>query len=280
MSIEKLSDNVYANIAYDGGNVACVNTSEGMVLMDTPMLPQHIEEWKLYILNLNPTGVKFLINSHIHFDHILGNRQLRGTVISHEILRNRIFDKGATLREDMAEGIPGRTEEETQFILNEPLIPAQITFTDKMTIHLGDTTCQLQHIGGHTSDSIVIYLPEEKVLFSGDIITSANHPYKGDACFSDWLKGLNNLKEFDIEWLIPGHGEICKKSEINRFIDYFQIMLDLTNQLIQKGSSREAVVEAVNDALFGYFAVEQEMLERSKLMFDFGTRRLFDELTN
>jgi len=279
MPIEQLTENIYVNVDYDGGNIACVNTDEGLVLLDTPMLPQHIDEWKTFITSLNPKGVKYLINSHIHFDHILGNNQLGGVVISHEIMRERIFEKGATLREDMAGGIPGRSEAETSFILNETLISAEIVFSEELTIHLGGLTFQLVHIGGHTADSIVVYVPEEQILFAGDNITAASHPYKGDACFSDWLKGLDRLKDFEIKKIIPGHGEICERNEIDRFIDYFQTLIQAAEELINKGLNRDEVVKSIHDKMFSYFKVEPDMIEGSKMMFDFGTRKLYDELT-
>ncbi|MCP4752798.1 MAG: MBL fold metallo-hydrolase [Proteobacteria bacterium] len=278
MSIEKVTESIYANIEYDGGNVACIDTSEGVVLVDTPMLPKDIAHWKDFVLNLNPKGVKYLINTHIHFDHIVGARQLGGTVVMHEKMREMLFEPGATLREDMAGMMPGRTREEVDFILNEALVPSEITMSDELTLNLGDRTLKLVHLGGHTVESIVVYSVEDRVLIAGDNITAARHPYKGDAVFADWMTALQKMKSYDIERIVPGHGEVCGREEVDRFIDYFQGIWNITNDLVAQDRSLDDIVQRVHQEMFGFFDVDPEMIEGSKMMFDMGTRQLCKEL--
>ena len=61
MGIEKITERIHANVEWDGSNVACIDTSEGVVLVDTPMLPQHIAQWKEFVLGLNPKGIKYIV---------------------------------------------------------------------------------------------------------------------------------------------------------------------------------------------------------------------------
>ena len=280
MSIEKITENIFANVAYEGGNVACINTAEGVVLVDTPMLPKDIALWKDFVVGLNPKGVRYIINTHIHFDHIIGNRQIGGRVIMHERTRELLGQEGATLREGMAGGMPGRTKEEVDFILSEPLIPPEITLSKTLTLHLGETTLRISHVGGHTEDSIVVYAVEDRVLITGDNITAASHPYKGEACFSDWIEVLQELKTYDVDTIIPGHGDVCGRDEIDRFIDYFQALMKTTETNIGKGHPDDEVVKLVQEEMFGYFEVDPEMLDGAKMMFDLGTKQLIKEIKN
>ncbi len=278
MEIEAITENIHANVEWDGSNVACINTTEGLVLVDTPMLPKDITHWKKFVLGLNPKGIRYIVITHSHFDHIIGCKQLGGTVIMHEKGRERLFEEDATLRESMAGLAPDRTEEEVNFILSEPLIPSEITMGGTLTLNLGETTLELHHVGGHSDDSIVVHALEERVLLTGDNITSARHPYKGHACFSDWIEALEFMDTLDVETIIPGHGEICGRDEIGRFIDYMRALHSLTSESIEEGISCDAVVSRVAERMFGYFETEPERLEAAKMMFDFGTKRLYEEI--
>jgi len=279
MSMEDITEGIYANTDWEGGNVSCINTSEGVVLVDTPMMPSQIDDCSAFVQRLNPKGVKYIINTHIHFDHIIGNNRLGGALIMHEQMRERLHDEDSTLRESFVPNSPGRTREEIDFILNEPLLKSEITVITDLALHLGDTTIKAFHMGGHTPDSMVVYVEESKVLITGDNVTSGTHPYKGDACFSDWIKVFQRLKTLDIDIVIPGHGTICGPETIDTQADYFQRMWDLAWDLCAKDKSEDDVVKSVGEALFGFYEVDPEMVDGARAMFDVGTRRLYKELS-
>ncbi len=278
MEIEAITENIHANVEWDGSNVACINTTEGLVLVDTPMLPKDITHWKKFVLGLNPKGIRYIVITHAHFDHIIGCKQLGGTVIMHEKGRKSLFEKNATLRESMAGLAPGRTKEKVDFILSEPLVPSEITMGAELTLNLGETTLKLYHVGGHSVDSVIVYAVEDKVLLTGDNITAARHPYKGHASFADWIKALEYMNTLDVKTVIPGHGEICSQDEIQRFIDYMGALWELTSDLVKGGTAREDIVRTVHEKMFDHFETEPERLEAAKMMFDLGTNRLVEEI--
>jgi cyclase len=251
MGIEKITGRIHANVEYDGTNVACVDTEEGVVLVDTPMLPKDIAQWKSFVLGLSPKGIRYIVITHAHFDHIIGCNQLGGTVIMQRTGRETLFEEDATLRESMAGLSPDRTREEVDFILSEPLIASEITMEKELTLNLGDTTLALHHVGGHN---------------------------KGHACFGDWIKALEYMNTLDVETVVPGHGEICGKDEIGRFIDYMRALWSITDDLVKRGVSCEDTVGRVADQLFGHFEVEPARLEAARMMFDQGTERLYREI--
>ena len=88
--IKKITENVYAMVGYEGCNVACINTKEGMILVDTPTFLEGIEDLKAFLSGLNPEGVRYIINTHIHFDHIIGNNRIGGKVIMHRMGGERL----------------------------------------------------------------------------------------------------------------------------------------------------------------------------------------------
>ena len=278
MGIESVTERIHANVGWDGSNVICIDTAEGVVLVDTPMLPKDIARWKEFVLGLNPKGIRYIVITHSHFDHIIGCKELGGRVIMHEKGRERLFEENATLRETMAGLAPDRTEEEVEFILSEALIPSEITMGGTLTLNLGETTLELHHVGGHSADSIVVHAVEDRILMTGDNITSAMHPYKGHAHFGDWIEALEFMEALDVEKIIPGHGEICGREEIGRFLDYMRALRTLASDSVEAGMSCEAVVKKARDEMFGYFEIEPERLEAARMMFDVGTKKLYEEI--
>ena len=278
MSMEKITEGVYANVEWDGGNVACIDTSEGVVLVDTPMLPAHIEQCKSFIADLNQKGVKYIINTHIHFDHIIGNNLLGGSVIMHEKMRENLYAENSTLRETFVPGTPGRSQADIDFILNEPLVASEITVISDLALNLGEKTLKIYHVGGHSPDSIVVYIENDQILITGDNVTNGLHPYKGDACFADWIKALERLKTLKVKTVIPGHGIIGTADTIDRLSDYFQKMWQCARDLVAENRSEDEVIEAIHSKMFTYFDVDPEMIESAKMIFNMGTRRLLKEI--
>ena len=67
MGIESVTERIHANVGWDGSNVVCIDTAEGVVLVDTPMLPKDIAQWKEFVLGLNPKGIRYIVITHSHF---------------------------------------------------------------------------------------------------------------------------------------------------------------------------------------------------------------------
>lgn len=278
MGTKKITEDIHVNTDYEGSNVTCLNTSDGIILIDTPTLPADIEEWNLFVRRLNTKGVQYIINTHIHFDHLMGNNRIGGKVVMHQYGGERLFKEGATLRETLSGVTDGWAKEDIDFILKEPLISPEMTMSDRMAIHLGDYTIRLEHTGGHTLDSIIVYIAEAKVLIAGDNLTAEHHPYRGEASFSGWIQALEHMKSYDIEHIIPGHGHTCKREEIDRFIEYFNRQRDLAAELAGKGCTEGEVVEAVRKEMFGFFEVEPDMRKKAGILFDMGTKQLYKEI--
>lgn len=278
MSIERVKENICVDTSYDGANVACIQTGVGLVLVDTPMLPKDIRNWQAFISGVDGGEVRCIVATHHHYDHIIGNHAMGGRVLMHADAYAKMRTEGATLREDMAPTAPGRTQEEVDFILSAPLTAPEMTFSDEMTLYLGDVVLRLVHVGGHCPGSICIYAENEKVLFTGDVMTAGNHPYKGDGNFAQWIDALRWMKTLDIERIVPGHGEVCGSFELDRFYEYFTRLWLTTEKMVCKGRSKEDVVKNVHESLFGYFEVDPERLDRAKVMFDTGTMHLYEEI--
>ncbi|MDD4858817.1 MAG: MBL fold metallo-hydrolase [Dehalococcoidales bacterium] len=278
MSLEKLGKHTYADIAYNGANVGCIVTEQGMVLIDTLFVPKEILVWDKVVAKLSDKGVRCVINTHHHFDHVLGNYLYRDkAIISHEACYREMAKPEGTMtcyfvtrRED----IDPATKEE---IYRLPEVLPNITFKDRLSLHLGDVNLELWHTGGHTESSIFVHVLEDNVLFTGDVYQPC-HPYMGQAHFGTWLKALASIQKMDINVIVPGHNVISGKAEAKHMREFIRIMYDRAKKLVDAGASRDEVLKQVHPHISYYPLLPGE--DKIQIYeFDHAVGNLYDELT-
>jgi hypothetical protein len=104
----------------------------------------------------------------------------------------------------------GHTEDATE-ITETPIRLPQICFEEDLTLHLHPLTFEIQRLGGHSPACSVVYVPEEGIVFSGDVVINDPCPGMRDANEVQWMKALSWIEELDVETIVPGHGEVCGK---------------------------------------------------------------------
>lgn len=278
MAIEEIKKGIYANVEYTPSNVTCINTGDGLILVDTPTMTEDVSQWKSFIEDQSTIGVKYIIATHHHFDHITGINSLGKRVIMQEKAFEEMLEEGATLREVMATELPGITEKNSNFILTEPHIHPEITFNDKLTINLGNLTLELYHIPGHTKGSLCVYVPEEKALIAGDTLTSGMPPFMGHGNITQWISTLTWMKDLDVDTIVPGHGEICSKDEINRLLEFLTSLRNLISDHIKKGSDIEGITAEAENMTNGIYTIDPEMFEETKMLLAASIPNLYNQI--
>ncbi len=277
MSVQKVKNRIYVETELMGANVGWVDTEQGLVLIDTPYLPDEIQQWKEAIAKLSDKEIAYVIDTHHHFDHCLGNALFSTNVVAHQSTYEEMVKPDGTMRHYFVSTSEDLTAEVKKQIYDLPIGLPRFTFNDHMWLHLGDATIELIHIGGHTNSTILIYLVEDKVLFTGDAVVSNMHPYKGQADFRQWIEGLERIQQMDVNLIVPGHGEICYKAEAKGMLEYFRQMWDRVLALRREGCAKDEVVKRAHD-LINYYPIEAGTEEEASIMFDEGTARLYDEM--
>lgn len=265
----KVADGVYAahptaamNV---GSNTAVIITTQGVMIVDSHITPAAARALVKDIRALTDQPVRWVVDSHYHYDHAHGNAAFGPdvTIIGHEFTRKmllasplddetyRVFAEG--LPEQIA-GLRARVETETdksgvaaqlrrQIELAEGLkevtsAAPDLTLTTSMSIFKGGREIQLLHLGrGHTGGDVIVYLPQEKLVCAGDLLT-AGLSYMGDAYVDEWVTSLERLKALDFETIIPGHGEVLKGREhLTNFQAYLRDAWDQVAALRRAGVS-------------------------------------------
>ena len=136
--MEKLTGSVYAETGFNGCNVSFVKTKEGVVMVDTPQIPSEALKWREMIDQYGP--IRYLINSEPHSDHFSGNYFFEGTIVGHEGSHTAITN--ASL-EQMTEMINVIAPKDISHLEYFHFCPPTITYSERLTLYLGNHTFQL-----------------------------------------------------------------------------------------------------------------------------------------
>lgn len=232
--LNKLTNNVYYMPHYsetDRPALGLVFGDNFSVLIDSGNSPAHANDFLDSIENMDIPPVKFVIITHWHWDHVFGIKTMDLLTISHEDTKKQI-DYMTTLKWDDA-SIDKRvkTGEEIEFcrdmIQREmptrdglELRSPDITFNGNMEIDLGGKTCVIEHVGGvHAQDSVIAYIPEDKIMFLADCLYEDF--YSGDYSYDqqELIILLDKIKKYDVNYYVLGHQPPKTHNEMWNFLD-------------------------------------------------------------
>jgi cyclase len=137
---------------------------------------------------------------------------------------------------------------------------------------------EVTRVGGHTPATSVIHLPDDGILFTGDVHVHDRHPFPGDANLLEWMEALADIEGMDAATIIPGHGDVCDSKSVIRLRRFFEKMREIVLDLIRNGYSREDVEENVD--LLSFFPVEEGKEERTRNFLRLGVGKMFGQLSN
>ena len=206
VSFTRLSDHAWAYTAEGDPNTGIVIGDDAVMVIDTQATPVMAADVIRRIREVTDKPVKYVVLSHYHAVRVLGASAYRPEhiIASHDTL-DLIRERG---EQDKASEI-GRFPRLFRAVESVPpgLTWPTITFSGKMTLWLGRLEVQLLQLGrGHTKGDTVVWLPAERILFSGDLVEFDATPYAGDAYFSDWPATLDAVAALKPAQLVPGRG--------------------------------------------------------------------------
>jgi glyoxylase-like metal-dependent hydrolase (beta-lactamase superfamily II) len=213
VSFTKLSDNAYAYTAEGDPNTGVIVGDDAVMVVDTQATPVMAQDVIRHIRGVTDKPIKYVVLSHYHAVRVLG---ASGYAPQHIIASRDTYDLIVERGEQDKASEIGRFPRLFQAVESVPpgMTWPTITFTGAMSIWLGKLEVQLIQLGrGHTKGDTVAWLPEQKILFSGDLVEFDATPYAGDAYFSDWPQTLDNIAAMRPHALVPGRGAALTNPE-------------------------------------------------------------------
>jgi cyclase len=189
--------------------------------------------------------VKYLLVTHYHADHVFGAAPFKDTCIvgSTELTANILKRKDTDWSPEAMERWKQNNPEDADLLDGVEILVPTLGFGDKLEIRDNDQVVELYHAGGHTNCSTYAYVPGEKVLFAGDLMFAKGFPYAGDpTCDPErWMDVFREFLSLDFEKLVPGHGPVVGKDEVEKHLAFFEALRDATQEAIGAGRDRNAI---------------------------------------
>jgi cyclase len=245
--LEQVSERTMAVIAPElHSNAGAVALDNFVVVIDPTMIPSAAGAFRQKLEEQFGLPVRFLLVTHYHADHVFGAAPFKDTCIigSTELVASVLKRKDTEWSPEALERWKQTNPaEDTSWIDDVEILVPNLGFRDRLEIRDDDLVVALYHGSGHTNCSTYAYVPREKVLFAGDLMFAKSFPYAGDpTCDPErWMDVFRDFLSLDFENLIPGHGPVVGKDEVEKHLAFFEALRDATQDAIRAGKSHEAI---------------------------------------
>jgi glyoxylase-like metal-dependent hydrolase (beta-lactamase superfamily II) len=309
-TVERLADGVYAAIIKEGqgawSNAGIVDLGEATLVFDTTFLPSAASHLRRIAEELTGNEIQYVVNSHWHGDHIMGNQVFRDAVI---FSTPKTREKLAAAHEDFSDiesvqaayqhsvdameiecqaypddsifaiDVRHENNEKRKFIAELPhvqLTLPTVTFEEKLLLQgTSRTAVLLCYGGGHTEEDAFLYLPDVQVAFMGDLVTVDTHPFLGAAQPREWLTTLERVKKLDIETIVSGHGAVGSRAYIDYTANYVEELIERVEEAVERGETLEEVLNMPIPAPYATWRAPHVFKWNLKALYDMVTRERY-----
>ncbi|MGY2490342.1 MBL fold metallo-hydrolase [Cupriavidus sp. CP313] len=244
ITFTQLSENAWAYTAEGDPNSGVIIGDDGVLIVDTTATPAMAQDLIARIRTITDKPIKYVVLSHYHAVRVLGASAYFAEgaqqVIASRGTYEMIVERGEADMKSEIERFP-------RLFAGVETVPGltwpTLVFEKEITLFLGKLEVRIAHLGsGHTKGDTVVWLPQQKVLFSGDLVEYDAACYCGDAQLEDWPATLDALQALNPEKLVPGRGPaLTTPEEVKQGIAYTK---DFVTTLFQTG--KEAVAEKLD----------------------------------
>jgi glyoxylase-like metal-dependent hydrolase (beta-lactamase superfamily II) len=257
-TFNKITEGVYHAVGTGSlvvmSNATIVEGDTDVLVVDSHVTPGGAWALREELKAVTPKPIRYVVNSHFHFDHSHGN-QIYGpevSIIGHEFARAQMLagkSIDSRAHEFFVGGVPNTiktlesrlaaaTDDKERETIQAQLAVQRnhlegtkavvatapnVTLTHTMTLHRGAREIRILHLGrGHTAGDVIVYLPKERIIATGDLLVEGTS-YMGDAYFTEWIATIEALKKLDFDTVLPGHGRpFTGKTKLDHWQAYVQ----------------------------------------------------------
>jgi cyclase len=283
--LQKIGDGVYAAIARPrtpiNCNAAVVVYDAGVLVVDTHSRPSSARALIEQVKAVTDKPVRYAVDSHFHWDHAQGNQAYpvafpkEVAIVSSEATRENLAKFGiervrqqldeaprtiAAARKRLAEekdaAVRAKIEDEIRQqesyvaeLKGLELTLPDLTFDKSLILHRQDRDIVLLFLGrGHTSGDVVVYLPKERIVATGDLLHGWM-PFMADGFPPEWVATLDQLGKLEFDRIVGGHGDVKPRSHLTVFRNYLADLIDETRKARQRGEALDKAKASVATAL-------------------------------
>ena len=281
---KKVADGVWVAVAAPAYKVNCntaiIENDDGVMVVDTHSKPSAARVIVERLRQMTSKPVRYVVNTHFHWDHWHGNEVYpaaypNAEIVTNQITREAMVKKGLKRIQDHVRTVPAEvaklraeaaaaptTAQREKLTADlrlaeaylaevkalKPALPT-IAFEQTMKLYRRDREIHLLHLGrAHTEGDVFVYLPKEKVVITGDAMIGWT-PYMGDGYPEDWAGTLDRLAQLDFTHIIMGHGEVADRDWLRTFRGYVSDMVEAVRREVATGATLDEVKQRVTATL-------------------------------
>lgn len=228
---------VFTSDLYAQVTAGVILTDEGAVVIDTLPFPQEAAELRAFVQRQSRQGVRYVINTHHHADHIYGNYLFpEAELLAHERCRKNLLRHGQRRLDEAAA--------QAQALADVRLrVPDVVFERGELVVHLGDKSLHMMLTPGHTDDSVSVLVKEDKVLFAADAVMPVPYIVFGD--IETMENSLKFIEGMAVDSIVQGHGEVLLRGEIAETIEtsirYLEAIQQRVQAAVESGMSKESL---------------------------------------
>jgi cyclase len=246
--LTELADGIFAYTQATGAfciaNAGYVAAGDEGVAIDALFSPRMTHAFQDALANVAPAPVRSLINTHHHVDHTLGNALFpEATIYAQAKAREHIALNGFP-RERLVGMAPWFDAELPADI---PIRLPHVTFDAHLTLHAGRHRLELIHAGhAHTVGDILVHLPEDRILFAGDVCFFYVTPLAFEGNIAGWVAALKAIEEMgEVDTIVPGHGPIGDKERVRELRTYFDVITEEARKRFDAGMDEDVAAREI-----------------------------------
>ncbi|NND84922.1 MAG: MBL fold metallo-hydrolase [Acidimicrobiia bacterium] len=222
-------------------NVGVIIGERGCVVIDTRIHEAQADELRAAIRSLTDTPIRWVVNTHWHWDHTFGNARFTDApIVSHRAARDRLERDGEEAKRSSGAWLG---DEDRLGVEAVQITLPDVVFDDRMELDLGDRRITLEYLGrGHTDNDIVIRADD--VLFAGDLIEESAPPIFYDGWPLDWAATLDRVTDTPFRVAVPGHGDLMPPDVVATQRGLIADVVALAGRIHEAGGTAEDVTDA------------------------------------
>lgn len=251
--MQEIAENVFIETSFPGLTVGVIDAAHGPVLIDTPFRPEDIRAWRAAIQNLGGGVNRLLVNLDAHADRTLGVRAMDCTVVGHEAMSEIFRSRPMTFKAQPAGA--GSEWELYEGLGSTRWAPPDITFSDELILYWDSFPIILKECPGPSIGSIWADLPEQQVLFLGDLVVRDQPPFLAMADIPSWIMSLSQLlspqyKKY--QFIVSSRGGLVSREHTERQKKFLEKVQTLLSTLAESQVGEEEVELVVPELMQFY----------------------------